>query len=89
MAERQSAFPEHVQARLQRLLNDESIAVDQPERLAALKLDIFAGLLRTSAHDFLCKYRGHVEFPYTSLFDSTEFVALMRKREVHLGWTES
>lgn len=87
--EAKEQFPVGVKANIQAFLQEDEVNLDSSSSLQELKTRLFPGLIKPDLKSLLCKYRGAVEFPYTSAFDSRQVIDLLNERKRYVGWLEA
>ena len=89
ISEAQDQFPAGVKANIEAFLQEDEVNIESSTSLQELKMTLFPGLIKPDLKTMLCKYRGAVEFPYTSAFDSRPVIDLLKQRKRYLGWLEA
>lgn len=89
VTEVQTQFPASVKSNIEAFLLAENVNIESEATLQEVKKTLFPGLIKSDVKTVLCKYRGPVEFPYTSAFDSRPVIELLKQRKCNLGWSEA
>jgi len=89
VTEAQIQFPAGVKTNIEAFLREEKVNIESESTLQEVKKTLFPGLIKFDVKTVLCKYRGAVEFPYTSAFDSRPVIELLKQRKRNLGWSEA
>jgi hypothetical protein len=89
IGEAEEQFPAGVKANIEAFLQEDEVNIESNTSLEELKARLFPGLIKPDLKTMLCKYRGAVEFPYTSAFDSRPVIDLLKQRKRYIGWLEA